>query len=185
MNTMDIQLTYTTDGRQYHRAGNRKPILKVGGKGEEDCGSVYPPHAPFEHNGEIWLYYQYTNELHGNPPRDGGPVRLTERAQPQSVHARGMAWHCVVKMHSAAPALHMQVTRGLALAKIKRDRLVCIEPDDQVASRSGAEAVLTTVPLLVDPTALRINCDASMPGASVKVELCDPFDQPLPVRAQS
>ena len=29
MNTMDIQLTYTADGRTYHRAGNRKPILKV------------------------------------------------------------------------------------------------------------------------------------------------------------
>ena len=29
MNTMDVQLTFSVDGRSYLRAGNREPILKV------------------------------------------------------------------------------------------------------------------------------------------------------------
>ena len=33
MNTMDIQLVYSGDGRSYHRAGNREPILRVGQPG--------------------------------------------------------------------------------------------------------------------------------------------------------
>ena len=38
------------------------------------AGSVYPPNAPFVKDGEIFLYYSYGNELHGNPPRHGMPV---------------------------------------------------------------------------------------------------------------
>ena len=30
MNTMDVQLTFSRNGRDYHRAGNREPILTVG-----------------------------------------------------------------------------------------------------------------------------------------------------------
>ena len=50
---------YSADGRTYHRAGNREPILRCGAPGTEDCGSVYPPNAPFVHpdTGEIWLYH--------------------------------------------------------------------------------------------------------------------------------
>ena len=33
MNTMDVQLTFSRNGRDYHRAGNREPILTVGPPG--------------------------------------------------------------------------------------------------------------------------------------------------------
>ena len=50
-------LSCSVDGRNYHRAANREPILKVGAPGSGDCGSVYPANAPFVHptTGEIWL----------------------------------------------------------------------------------------------------------------------------------
>jgi hypothetical protein len=35
--------------------------------------------------------------------------------------------------------------------------------------------VLTTVPLTIHPASLRLNLDASAPGARCAVELCDPF----------
>ena len=73
----------------------RDDANQVGPPDAADCGSVYAANAPFVHpeTGEIWLYYVYGNELHGNPPRRGG-----------SVH------------------------RGVGLAIIPKDRLVCIRP---------------------------------------------------------
>ena len=64
---------------------------------------------------------------------------------------------------------------GLHLAKIPKDRLICVRPTDGATS-----SVLTTVPLTVHPSQLRLNVDASAPGASVRVELCDPFGRVLP-----
>ena len=71
MNQMDIQLTYSKDGRTWHRGGNREPILRCGPKYCYDSGNVYPSHAPFIHNDQIWLYHAGSNELHGEPPRHG------------------------------------------------------------------------------------------------------------------
>ena len=75
MNQMDIQLTYSKDGRTWHRAGNREPILHCGLKYCYDSGNVYPSHAPFIHNDQIWLYHAGSNELHGEPPRHGEQSR--------------------------------------------------------------------------------------------------------------
>ena len=57
MNRMDIQLTYSKDGRTWHRAGNREPILECGPWGSFDSGSVYASHSPIKVGDEIWLYY--------------------------------------------------------------------------------------------------------------------------------
>ena len=103
--------------------------------GSYDCGSVYPPHAPFVLGEEIWVYHGSSNDLHGEPPRGG------EKSQ-----------------------------RGINLAKIEKDRLVCLKTD--------AQGVVTTVPLDIDPHALWINADAS--GGSLQVELVDPFDRVVP-----
>lgn len=132
MNQMDTQLTWSKDGRTWHRAGNREPILTCGPPGSRDCGTVYAPHAPFVHDGEIWVYHSSSNTLHGEPPRDGSQPR-----------------------------------RGINLAKIRKDRLVCLKTETQ--------GVVTTVSLKIEPDALWINADAS--DGSVQVELVDPFDR--------
>ena len=69
----------------------------------------------------------------------------------------------------------MPIQRGVGLAKIPRDRLVCIKQ-----ANGAEEAVLTTVPLVINPTTLRLNLNASTDGASCVVELCDPFGRTLP-----
>jgi hypothetical protein len=129
---LDVQLTYTHDGRTWHRAGNREPILVCGAQGAYDSGNVYPPNAPFIHDDQIWIYYQGSNRLHGEETRDGAP--------PQS---------------------------GVNLAKIKKDRLVCLKTD--------GEGVITTTSLRANPENLWINADAS--GGSIRVGLLDPFER--------
>ena len=133
MNQMDIQLTYSKDGRTWHRAGNREPILECGAAGSHDCGYVYPPHAPFVHGDEVWLYHGSSNCLHGEEPRLGGEHH-----------------------------------KGISLAKIEKDRLVCLKAE-------GDGGVAITVPLSIEPHELYLNADAT--GGSVRVEIVDPFDR--------
>jgi len=135
MNQMDIQLTWSEDGRNWHRAGNREPILACGPQGNFDSGTVYPPHAPVVVGDDIWIFYGGNNKLHGEPPRDGESER-----------------------------------RGIGLAKIRKDRFVCL--------KSEGPGVVTTTPLGVQPEALWINADAGT--GSVQVELLDPFDRVIP-----
>ena len=135
MNQMDIQLTYSKDGRIWHRAGNREPILTCGPRASHDCGQVYPPHAPFVRDQEIWVYHSCANTLHGEPPRGGEEPR-----------------------------------KGINLAKIQKDRLVCLKTE--------TPGVVTTVPLSIEPSALLINADAT--GGSLRVEIVDPFDRIVP-----
>ncbi len=134
MNQLDIQLTYSKDGRTWHRAGNREPILKCGEPGSFDCGGVYAAHTPLKVGDEIWLYYAGGNILHGEPPRHGEKPR-----------------------------------EGISLAKIKKDRFVCL--------RTEGKGVLTTVALAIDPETLRINADAT--GGSVRLEVMDPWGRVL------
>jgi hypothetical protein len=134
MNQMDVQLTYSKDGRTWHRAGARERILVCGPRGSFDSGCVYPPHAPFVRGEEIWVYYGGSNDLHGEPPRHGEPTR-----------------------------------RGISLAKIQKDRLVCL--------RAEEEGLVTTTPLSIKPDSLWINADAT--GGSLQVELVDPFDRAI------
>ncbi len=134
MNQLDIQLTYSKDGRTWHRAGNRECILKCGEPGSFDSGCVYPGHTPLKVGDEIWLYYKGVNTLHGDPPRNGEKPRT-----------------------------------GISLAKIKKDRLVCLKTEEK--------GVLTTVALAIDPKNLRINADAR--AGSVRLEITDPWGRVL------
>ena len=135
MNQCDVQLTWTKDGRNWHRGGNREPILVCGPAGSPDCGSVYPPHGPVAVGDDVWIYYAGANGLHGEPPRGGEPRR-----------------------------------RGLYLARIRKDRFVCLRSEDR--------GMVTTVPLGFDPDRLWINADAR--GGSLRVEVVDPFDRVVP-----
>ncbi len=134
MNQLDVQLTYSKDGRTWHRAGNRETILQCGEPGTFDSAWVYPTHAPLKVGEEIWLYYTGWNELHGEPPRHGEKPRV-----------------------------------GVNLAKIEKDRLVCLKTEGR--------GVLTTVPLEINPKTLRINADAR--AGSVRLEIMDPWGRVL------
>ena len=90
MNQMDVQLTYSKDGRTWHRAGARERILVCGPRGSFDSGCVYPPHAPFVRGEEIWVYYGGSNDLHGEPPRHGEPTRPRDKSGEDSEGSIGL-----------------------------------------------------------------------------------------------
>lgn len=135
MNQMDIQLTWSEDGRNWHRVGNREPILACGPQGNFDSGTVYPPHAPVVVGDDIWIFYGGNNGLHGEPSRDGESER-----------------------------------RAIGLAKIRKDRFVCL--------KSEGRGTVTTTSLGVRPDAMWVNVDAS--EGALQVELIDPFDRVVP-----
>ena len=143
MLTMDIQLTYSGDGGEtYHRAGAREPILK--------CGARDGPLA--RESGTVYppsapFVHGEENEIwlyyHGNNLLHGERTR-----------------------DGAAPS------QGLYLAKIPRDRLVCLKPGDE-----HEEAVVTTVPLALSD-ALRLNVEVQ-DGGEVYVTLLDAWGSEL------
>ena len=90
--------------------------------------------------------------------------------------------------------LHGEATRrgeapagGLYLAKIPKDRLVCLRTAAGDSDGGGEPAdggvapaaVLTTIPLAVNPERLRLNVSIA-PGGSIRVGLLDPWERPLP-----
>ena len=53
-----VQLTYSRDGRNWHRAGNRKVFLPLSERrGDFDWGSIYPLQAPVVVDDEILVYF--------------------------------------------------------------------------------------------------------------------------------
>ena len=73
-------------------------------------------------------------------------------------------------LHSEPPRHGEPVRRGISLAKIQKDRLVCL--------RAEKEGLVTTTPLSIKPDSLWINADAT--GGSLQVELVDPFGRAIP-----
>lgn len=64
-----VQLTYSRDGRNWHRAANRKVFLPLSQPGDFDWGIIYPLQAPLIVGDEIWIYYTgYGVDHHHQPP---------------------------------------------------------------------------------------------------------------------
>jgi hypothetical protein len=52
------QLTYSWDGMNWHRGGNREVFIPLGqNPGDFDWGSIYPAQGPIVVGDEIWIYY--------------------------------------------------------------------------------------------------------------------------------
>ena len=67
-----VQLTYSRDGRHWHRAGNRDVFLPLSSRvGDFDWGSIYPLQRPFVHDDEIWIYYNGYGVDHNLTPPPG------------------------------------------------------------------------------------------------------------------
>ena len=64
--TFSLQLTYSRDGRNWHRCGNRQPfLLPSDPDGDKfDASLVISVHEPFVKDGKVWLYYTGTPYRH-------------------------------------------------------------------------------------------------------------------------
>ena len=71
LDTVDIQLVSSRDGRQWHRLGDGRPFLPVGAADTYDAGMVYMAQLPVVRKdlGEIWLYYIGYRKGHWALPR--------------------------------------------------------------------------------------------------------------------
>mgnify|MGYP001164128934 CR=1 FL=1 len=55
---MDLQLGYSTDGRTWHRADDRSPVITVGEEGAPDEGMIIPQaNSPIVVDGDTYIYY--------------------------------------------------------------------------------------------------------------------------------
>lgn len=82
MDKTDIQLTFSRDGRIWHRAGDREVFLPTSPQaGECDSGMVYVMQHPIVVSDEIWIYYIGFQSLHWATLRhelQGGVVCLAK-----------------------------------------------------------------------------------------------------------
>ena len=68
----DVQLTYSRDGLNWHRGGNREVFLPVSPQpGDFDWGTVYPLQGPLRVVDEIWIYYMGRGADHNHVLPDG------------------------------------------------------------------------------------------------------------------
>jgi hypothetical protein len=67
METFSLQLTYSRDGRNWHRAGNRQTFMSGTGAGAFDASLIIGIHAPFVHDDKIWIYYTGCPDRHTYP----------------------------------------------------------------------------------------------------------------------
>ena len=55
---IDVQLGFSTDGRQWQRAHDRTPVIPVGPAGAPDAGLIFPQsNAPIVVDGDTYIYY--------------------------------------------------------------------------------------------------------------------------------
>ena len=82
MDTVDIQLAYSRDGRTWHRAGDRQVFLPLGGREDDfDRSMLYIMQKPLVVKDEIWVYYIGFSGLHWATNRkevQGGAVGLAK-----------------------------------------------------------------------------------------------------------
>lgn len=61
-----VELTYSHEGRDWHRLESREPILEPG-PAQWDQGMILALSNPIVHNDEVWIYYTGFNVEHGGP----------------------------------------------------------------------------------------------------------------------
>ena len=59
-----VQLVYSRDGKDWHRADKRQPIIPIGGPDDWDSCLVSVPSVPVERGDELWIYYGGANHHH-------------------------------------------------------------------------------------------------------------------------
>jgi len=64
MDKVDVQLTFSRDGRTWMRVGDRQVFLPTGSEGSFDWGMIFTLQSPLVVNDEIWIYYVGFSNLH-------------------------------------------------------------------------------------------------------------------------
>ncbi|HJN17857.1 MAG TPA: hypothetical protein QGH10_20320, partial [Armatimonadota bacterium] len=64
MGHLDIQLVHSRDARSWQRPADRSPVVPYGEPGAPDWAAIYPALNPFVIDGETWIYYTATTQLH-------------------------------------------------------------------------------------------------------------------------
>ena len=162
MNQMDIQLTYSGDGRTWHRAGNREPVLNCGLRGCYDSGTVYPPHAPFVRDNEIWLYHGGSNELHGESPRyDEQPRRGINLAKIEKdrlvglrAEAQGVVTTAPLSIRPNQLCINADASGGALQVEI-------VDPFDRIVPGHGKD---DCIPFAANETAYRVKWKSETQG---------------------
>jgi len=73
--TFDVRLAVSRDGKQFQRAGNRKPFMPTGPDGRFDSRFVWAMPQPIRMGNELWIYYVGMNRDHDqvlDPAAPGG-----------------------------------------------------------------------------------------------------------------
>ena len=63
---LELQLAYSNDGRSWQRPADRTPIVHWGERGSFDEGLVYPAQNPIVKDGETWIYYKASRNIHSH-----------------------------------------------------------------------------------------------------------------------
>ena len=69
--TIDVQLAYSRDGIEWHRAADRMPFIPLGPPGSVDGGTIYAAREPVLVGDELWFYYGSSNADHSDDFRAG------------------------------------------------------------------------------------------------------------------
>ncbi len=75
--TIDVQLAYSKDGKNFKRAVDRKSFIRTGLEGRFDSGMLWALPNPIEMGDEIWIYYDATNIDHNGFVDPAAPCRLS------------------------------------------------------------------------------------------------------------
>ena len=136
--TVSVQLTYSRDGRNWLRCGNRQTFMAPAEPGGDvfDASIVLIADGLFVKDDKIWIYYQ------------GCPDRFSHLEYPR----KGL-------------------NRASGLAQLRLDGFVSVDADEK-------EGTYITDRLDVIPTQIKLNASTEQ-GGSIRVEVLDPFSQPI------
>ena len=144
-NTMNVQLTYSRDGRRFQRIRPGQPWLTFSGESSKrwDRYMVTICSKPIVVGDELYIYYAGASNHH-----DWWIVGESEGLTVPEAHDMNL------------------VNYGLGLAKMKRDRFVSI------SSNKAREGLIVTPAVFPQGNRLRINA-RTRPGGAVRVALAD------------
>ena len=159
-NTLNVELVHSRDGRNWQRLRPTHPWLDCGPPGAFDQFMVNMPSRPVTVGDEVFVFYGGAKNHH-----DwwfAGPTE-SQRAPERWAHV---------------PEVHDENAIGyhLGLAKLRRDGYVSLD-----AGRER-EGLLVTQPFLSPGDRLVINA-ACGPSGSIRVEVTDEAERPLPGRS--
>jgi len=79
--TSDVQLTWSHDGREWHRPDKREPLIGLGAPGEFDSHMIFTASAPVMFEGELCILYGGFDGPHDSQARAAAIGLATMRAE--------------------------------------------------------------------------------------------------------